>query len=151
MKTKAITKTMTILLALAFTLALAPAVPVQAKKPLKCDVLLEFDWVEYKWFGTITGDIEGDVTITPIEAVFPGSTEHFKETWVIETAVGDISLYQKGVWSFKTFKFKANGMVTAATGDWAYLVDARVHVRGVTTPLVVGEPITAIGTVWICG
>jgi len=138
------------------TLLSTPSVSAQPNKPLRCEVYIELNWdwagfggtSPYTWTGTISGDIEGNVTLTLISATFPGKTEHYEETWHIETAVGSIEIYQKGVWSFKTFKFKSNGYVTAATGDWGYLVGAKVHVRGVTSPFPVpfGTPVTGEAT-----
>ena len=107
----------------------------------------------YTWIGNVWGDIEGDVPLTLIGATFPGILEHYEETWDIVTDVGSIKIYQKGVWSFKTFKFKSNGYATAATGAWAYLLGSRVHVRGVTTPFPVDPPtpVNGTGRMWICG
>jgi len=148
-------------LALAFTLVLVPAVSAQPNKPLRCEVFIQlnWDWVgfggtsPYTWIGTVSGDIEGDVTLTLIGASFPGITEHYSETWVITTTDGSITIYQEGVWSFKSFKFKSNGYVTAATGTWAYLVGSDVHVRGVTSsfPVSPPTPVTGEGTMWLCG
>ena len=140
---------------------LVPAVSAQPNKPLRCETYFElnWDWVgfggtsPYTWIGTVSGDIEGDVYITLIGATFPGITEHYEETWEIVTADGSIEIYHKGVWSFKTFKCKSNGYVTDATGDWAYLDGADVHMRGVTSefPVTPPTPVTGEGTVWICG
>ena len=133
-----------------------PAVSAQPMKPLRCELEIELDWVEFKWFGTITGDIEGTFTIFPDpEPSFPGILEHYLETWVIEIETDDgdtIELIQEGVWSFKTFKFKSNGWVTAATGTWAYLLGSDAHVRGVTTEFLGPPyPIYGTGTMWLCG
>ena len=142
MKRKVITNTMTILLALAFTLVSVPASSAQPNKPLRCEVYLEFDWGLFQWVGTVTGDIEGDITVTLSEARFPGTTEHFFETWVIVTSDGVIEGFDRGVWSFKTYKARSNGKVTCATGDWAYLVGCNVRFRGETSPFP-AEEVTA--------
>ena len=161
MKRKVITRTMTILLALAFTLVSVPASSAQPNKPLRCEMYLElnWDWVgfggtsDYTWIGTVSGDIEGDMYVTLIGATFPGILEHYEETWEIVTDDGSIEVYQKGVWSFKSFKAKSNGYVTDATGDWAHLDGADVHMRGVTSefPVDPPTPVTVEGTAWICG
>jgi len=149
-----------VLLALAFTLALVPAGTAQPMKPLRCGVFFELNWdwfvnppAPYTWNGTVWGDIDGNVTLTLIEARFPGITEHYSEEWVIVTTDGSITIYQEGVWSFKSFKFKSNGWVTAATGAWAYLLGSDAHVRGVTSPFPVPPPtpVNGTGTMWICG
>ena len=140
------------LIALAFTLALLPAVTTQAKKPLKCEIEIKLDLINFQWIGAIYGDIEGTFIITPDpDPSFPGSTEHFLETWVIEpTAGGEIRLYQEGVWNFKTGRWRSNGMVTAASEGWEYLIGCNVHVRGVTT-LPIQHGMTGIGTLLMSG
>ena len=149
------------MLALAFTLALLPAVSAQPMKPLRCEVSFElnWDWVgfggtsPYTWIGTVSGAIEGDATLTLMGASFPGITEHYSETWVITTSEGSITMYQEGVWSFKSYKFKSNGWITDATGSWAYLLGSDAHVRGVTTtfPVPPPTPVIGAGTMWLCG
>ena len=131
---------------LAFTLVSVPVVPTQAKKPLRCETEIAFDWDLHQWIGTVSGDIEGSITFTPEGASFPGSTEHFFETWVIETDGGDvIKGSHEGVWSFKTFKFRTNGKVTSASGEWSHLVGRKVHTIGTTSPFP-AEEVTAEGT-----
>jgi hypothetical protein len=139
-------------LALALTLALLPAGIVQAEKPLKCEIEIVLDLINFQWVGTITGDIEGTFIITPDpDPGFPGSTEHYLETWVIKpTGGGEIRLYQEGVWNFKTGRFRSNGMVTAASGGWEYLIGCNVHVRGVTT-LPIEHGMTGAGTLLMSG
>jgi hypothetical protein len=136
------------------TLVSVPTVSAQPNKPLRCEVFIALNPPHLRpptWIGTVSGDIEGDLYVTLIGATFPGITEHYEETWEIVTADGSIEIYQKGVWSFKSFKFKSNGYVTAATGAWTYLVGADVHMRGVTTDPFAVEPCTGEGSAWICG
>jgi hypothetical protein len=123
-----------VLLALAFTLVLLPAGMANAKEPLKCGISITLIWNGgFYWDGTITGDITGTFIIAPDPVPpFPGKTEHFLETWVISTATGEIGLYQEGVWNMKTGRWRSNGIVTSATGDWTYLIGCNAHVRGVT-------------------
>jgi hypothetical protein len=152
-------KKLVILLALAFTLMLVPAVSAPPMKPLRCEVFFALNWDYFvtgeppTWNGTVSGDINGKANLTLIAATFPGITEHYSETWDIVTADGSITIYQEGVWSFKSFKFKSNGWVTAATGAWAYLLGSDAHVRGVTSPFPVDPPtpVNGTGRMWICG
>lgn len=138
MKTKAITTIMTVLFltltVMALTLVSVPAVSAQPNKPLRCEVYAELNFVLWQWDGYVTGDIEGSLIIHPQGASFPGATEHYKEAWEITTTDGVIWLFQEGVWSFKTFKFRSGGMVTAADGSWQYLVGCNARVIGVTSP-----------------
>ncbi len=140
------------LLALTLTLALIPAGMVLAKNPLKCEIEIVLDMNLFQWNGTISGEIEGTFIITPDPVPgFPGSTEHYLETWVIKpTGGGEIRLYQEGVWNFKTGRFRSNGMVTAASGGWEYLIGCNVHVRGVTT-LPIQHEMTGEGTLTVSG
>lgn len=139
--------------ALLFTL-LMPAVSAEPMSPLRSEAsfMLNWDWVgvggtsPISWIGTIWGDIEGDVTLSAIQATFPGILEHYSETWVITTSTGTITMYQEGVWSFMSLKFKSNGYVTAATGAWEYLVGSDAHVRGTTTPFPVPQGTPVIGS-----
>jgi hypothetical protein len=136
-------------------------VAAEPMKPLRSEAsfMLNWDWVgvggtsPISWIGTIWGGIEGDVTLSAIQATFPGITEHYSETWVITTSTGTITMYQEGVWSFMSFEFKSNGWVTDATGSWTYLVGSDAHVRGVTTPFPVpqGTPVIGSCQVWIAG
>ena len=159
---------LTVLLALAFTLALVPAcmhahaIPAQAKNPLRCEMFFELNWDYFvtgeppTWNGTIWGDINGKANLTLIEATFPGNmnkTEHYSEVWDIVTTEGSITMYQEGVWGGKKFKFRSNGYVTDATGAWEWLDGSSAHVRGVTSPFPVDlyTPVNGTGTMWICG
>jgi len=127
-----------------------PVVSAQPNKPLKCGLSIWFNWVQFKWFGTVSGDIEGSITWTPGEAIFQGATEHFFETWVIETTDGSvIEGFDEGVYSGKNFKWMSNGRVTAASGRWAYLIGCNMQTMGVTSPFAWGEPLTGTGTMRI--
>ena len=114
----------------------APAASAQPKRPLRCELWMQLSWgPPIQWQGTCTGDIVGSIIVTEGTSSFPGKTEHYSETFVITTDQGKIMGSDEGVWSFKTFKWRANGMITDATGDWAYLVGYNVHDIGSTTPL----------------
>jgi hypothetical protein len=131
---------------LALTLAFVPIALAHPVKPIR-EVYLEFDWDQYLWIGTMTGDIiAGDVVVTPGVATFPGSTEHFSETMEVDMGDGEfIVIYEEGVWSFKTFKVRTRGIVTAASASYAYLIGASVHGIGSTTALD-SDPLTCIAS-----
>jgi len=126
---------------------------------LKSEFFIELNWdwegfpwgtpgSKYTWIGTVWGDINGDLYVTLAGAWLPGKTEHFSETWRIETSAGAIEGFDEGVWSFNNFKFAANGKVTGATGTWSYLVGWDMHYRGRTTefPVPYGTPVNGTGT-----
>jgi hypothetical protein len=131
---------------------------VLAKKPitLRCNVFIDFnyDWVgvggasPFTWIGTVWGDINGDFYVSLVDASFPGKTEHFSETWIIETNDGEIEGYDVGVWTFANFKWGANGAVTSATEGWSHLVGYDMRYSGTTTDPDVpfGVPINGTGT-----
>lgn len=103
------------------------------------------------WVGTVTGDITGSVEYWPVPAnsYVVGSVKHFYENFTITTSVGIIKGYDIGVWNFSTFKFRAEGWVTSATGEWAGLVGYKYHEMGYTTPLSPPTPIVGTGTMFI--
>jgi len=151
-------------LALTFTLALVPAGTVQAKKPLKCELFIELNWdwegfpwgtpgSKYTWIGTVWGDINGDFYVTLSEASYPGKTEHFSETWIIENETEGwvIEGFDEGVWKMSNFKWLANGGVTSATGTWSYLVGSNMQYSGTTTefPVPYGTPVNGTGKMHI--
>jgi hypothetical protein len=132
-----------------FTFTTTKAIQKTVKHP-RSKLKLDVDWANMKWDGTITGDIEGSITIFKEGATFPGKTEHFNETWVIQTDSGSISGFDNGVWNFKNFKWVANGQVTAATGSWTYLVGCNMHYSGTATDFLGdGTPISGTGTLMI--
>jgi len=130
---------------------------VHAKQPitLKSEVFIAFNWdwigvggtSPWTWIGTVTGDVNGDLFVSLEDAWFPGKTEKFSETWIIETTDGDLAGFDVGTWSFINFKFGANGKVTSATGGWSYLDGYDMRYSGTTTDPNVEfpEPITATG------
>jgi hypothetical protein len=137
------------LLTLFLGATLMATVAAQPEKPLRLELEMDLFFTDpLHWEGTVTGDIEGDIVVTEGMPTFPGKTEHFFETFVITTSGGDtIEGYDEGVWSFQTFKWRANGRVTIATGIWADMVGCKVHEIGMTTPL--GEEVAAWGTITV--
>jgi len=145
MRTRTVT---TLVLALFLGSILVASASAQPKKPLRCELTMEVFWLpELHWEGTVTGYIEGTITVTELPPSFPGKTEHFSEIFEIVTANGLIRGVDEGVWNMKTYKWRANGKVTEATGIWADLVGCRVHEMGTTSPL--GAEVTAWGTITI--
>jgi hypothetical protein len=135
-------------------IAIALTIPAisQPYKPLRSQIDFELVWDPVPhWEGTLTGDIEGEIIVALQGATFPGTTEHFYETWVITTSDGTIEGYDNGVWSFVTFKFRANGKITDATGSLEHLEGCNVHFMGTTTefPVAPGEEVTATATMTI--
>lgn len=81
-----------------------------------------------------------------------GKTEHFFEKMRISIGGDTITGDDAGVWNFSTFKYRANGWVTGATGKWAYLTGYKVHEVGYTTevPPPADDPtVTGTGTLWL--
>jgi opacity protein-like surface antigen len=121
-----------------------------ASRPIKCvvDIQTNEPGIQPDWYGTVSGCIlEGNITFTETnENYVAGKTGHFFEDFVIHPASGgEIVGYNGGVWNFSTFKFRANGYVTSASEEWAYLVGYKYHEMGVTSSP--DEPIIyALGT-----
>jgi len=147
------------LLALAFTLALVPAIPAQAKKPLVGTMDLEFnlDWPGPQqtdipdWVGNITIDsTEYGMAFFAIgsgkefEAV-PGKVHFFEEIWRIYDWVtfnfttqvldyGEILLWGYDVGQTclngKNYNYHMNGNVEVAVGGFAVWEGRNVHISG---------------------
>jgi hypothetical protein len=109
-----------------------PTPPATVPAPAEC------------WHGTITGDITGTIWFWETDRNrFPGHTEHFFEVFLITGGDGSISGYDNGVWNFATFKFRAEGRVTAASGGWTGLVGRKYFESGRTSDPNAGLPVTA--------
>lgn len=136
---------------LSLLFAAVPAVSATSTelKPIRCSADMAFnEWSpgDMYWKGSIYGcSIAGTMKITELPALFPGKTEHFFEEFQISTDTGTISGADSGVWSFVTYKFRANGWVTAGTGSLEYLIGYKVHLSGVSSPWPGDLPITATG------
>ncbi len=108
------------------------AISVRADKPLQCDVEADLVMEPLGWVGTITGDIEGTITLVENPATFPGTTEHFDESITITTTDGVvIKGGELGVFNLKTLKFVANGAITEVSSpDMQWLVGYELHFMG---------------------
>ena len=104
------------------------------------------------WVGTVSGDVTGTVEFweSPDNTIV-GKVMHFYETFKISTATSDICGYDVGLWTFSTFKFRAQGWVTTATGEWAGLVGYKFHEMGYTTafPPPDGHTISGTGSMFL--
>lgn len=78
-----------------------------------------------------------------------GTMAHFYEIFTFyPDSGGYITGYDNGIWNFVNFNFRAQGFVTGASEQWAYLIGAKYHETGTTTdPGPYFElPIVATGT-----
>ena len=118
------------------SIAVASAKP-NASRPINCVVDITFDpEVGLFWYGTVSGcSLEGTIQfVEKPENYVSGKAEHFFEDFTIWPASGgEIIGTDAGVWNFSTFKFRANGWVTSASEDWAYLVGYKFHEMGTTS------------------
>jgi hypothetical protein len=135
-----------VLLLVAF---LATAGAAQAKAPLTCEGSFYTDALMDHWEVALTGDVDGTMYVygdPTREFFFPGKTEHFFETWIVFADDGGwFSGTDAGVWSFVTFKFRANGWVTEASPEWQFLVGHKFHEIGTTTDPFTGNPFSVSG------
>ncbi len=132
-----------------------PAVYAVQPVTLKSEVFIELNWnwvgfggsSPFTWIGSVSGDINGDFYVSLVGASFPGKTEKFSETWIIETANGDLTGFDEGTWSFINFKWGANGAVTSATASYSNVVGYDMRYSGTTTqfPVPPGTPVTGTG------
>jgi len=140
---------LTVLLALAFTLALVPAVSAQPMKPLRYEVSGGSATEWFGWIGTIdSGDLNGytGIWVTQVlklrggETLLDAKNAYFFELWFIGNGIdyvdgkvtGNVVLagFDKGVTRFKNGKFSGNGIVTEAYGAWSHLVGRKEHCSG---------------------
>ncbi len=141
------------LLALMFFMGFVPA--AQAK-PYKCTIEVYFNsefWSDptvYIWNGTIHGDLEGVMTFWATGYGGPGrdvgNVHFFTEDWVIVTEDGIIAGIDSGLTGFANWKYRMNGEVTYADGEYDGLVGRRVHMHGqiTWTSVVNGVPMEGV-------
>lgn len=135
-------KSLSLIVVLMVTLLFSPIAAASAKPntsgPVECIIDITNDLtVGDFWFGTVSGcSLEGTIKFVhgEKENYGKGKTWHFYENFIIWPASGGvIEGTDEGVWNFSTFKFRANGWVTSASGDWAYLVGYKFHEIGTTS------------------
>lgn len=112
---------------------------------LKCTIELSLNPAtegEPDWTGTVDGDIAGTYLLyerwdemwlsNPSDDVpLPFVVEHYYEDFVIEIGDDTIEGVDQGVFIKANLKFHYTGSVTAATGQWSYLVGWNLHGQGV--------------------
>jgi len=125
-----IVATLVTCLFVSLTVFSAPA--VRAERPLTCTLEADLVMEPLGWVGTVTGDITGSIVIVENPATFPGTTEHFDESFIITTTDGVvIKGGDLGVFNLKMFKFVANGAITEVSSpDWQWLVGYEIHFWG---------------------
>jgi hypothetical protein len=134
----------------ALTMVIAPLVTAKPNNLLNGDVYIELQWdfdgpggtQPYSFIGTVSGDIDGDLYITLLEAWFPAlGVEHFTEYWRIEPYSGGyIEGENKGKWTMSNFKWVANGEVTGASLEYDHLIGSKWQYGGTTDDPSVGPP-----------
>jgi len=143
----------------ALSVSSMPAVAAQddEPEPLRCtfEMSIDLSVTDPHWQGTVAGDIEGDIHLWErwSDNYVVGATEHFFEDLVIVTDQGDIKGWDKGVWNFATFKFRAMGWITeTTTEDLSDLVGYKMIMQGFTSEFPPTPPstvVTASGTMMI--
>ncbi len=134
------------ILAVSVSAVMGPGNSSRHGKPLFCTEEMAYDvWSDGAyWKGTLTGDMQGTVRFwEQPQNYVEGSTEYFFETFVITTARGVVQGHDEGVYNLNTGEFWANGVVTAASGYWAYLEGYQIYEMGWTSLPSSGLPITA--------
>ena len=130
-------------LALILTLMLVSVAMVQAKKPLRFEVV---GWkISDGWGATITsGPFEG-MTMYWYQPIVEskGSMVYFFELWWIEDGDGNEILrgFDEGVTRIKNGKFTGNGKVLDAIPEWMHLIGLKEQCEG-TVDFVTPDPMT---------
>ena len=146
---------------LAFLMIFTVLAPTVAAKTLKCEQTITYN--DYGvdgphpdhigetmyWMGSITGDLSGTIYFWELEPdpYLVGNVMHFLEDFYIEFSDGWVSGYDKGLWNFATFKYRATGWVTDTSANYEYLIGSKFHEVGVTT--IPEPPIIGTGTCFI--
>ena len=133
----------TILVAVCLGLAAGPALAKQGGmvKPLVVTETMTAGLPDHPdtWFGSVEGDIDGsqegwtcyfEPGLGAMSAVFLGGAAPGYN--VIITDRGTITQYNMGVYIDQTWEFRNVGLVTEATGDWAYLLGWTSYAYGFT-------------------
>ena len=142
-------KSKLLMLTIAITSVLMTAVIVNAE-PLYGEMALYFTGPPPNpvWSGTITGDIDGEMFFYNTGGKDVGQAHFFWEIWLITDGDGNTLLTgtDTGVVSWANAKYRMNGIVTEAYGDYAHLIGHNVHMSGsITFDPDTGLPATAPG------
>ena len=125
------------LLTVVLTLTLVMIATVQAR-PLRSEVTLELVGPEVTpegtltWTGDLTGDIVGTINFYALaEPKMTGDAWHFLEKWEIIAGDNWLKGTDTVLVNWDNDKFRAHGVVTEASPDWAHLVGRRFHASGI--------------------
>ncbi len=121
---------------------------------LKCTIELELNLApeggDPDWNGAVEGDVTGVYQLWERwdEMFFTGPAEdpvveHYFEDFVIVDGDNRIEGVNQGLFNLGNLKFHYTGSVTAATGQWSYLVGWNLHGKGIVD---FSEGVTAVGT-----
>jgi len=113
------------------------AAPSTGPKIIKCDQFIAVHSTDTPphWRGTLSNCALDGAEVHYYgqpEGWESGKVAHFHEHFVIYRDGASISGYDDGLWNFSTWKFRAEGRVTEATGKWSYLVGYKFHEMGTT-------------------
>ena len=147
-----------LMLTLALTSVLMTAITVNAKPSYGAMALdrggpVHPEYGSPGWSGPITGDINGYMYFFNTGKKDAGQAHHFWEIWLITDGngieYGNTLLMgtDNGVVTWKNDKYRMNGVVTEANGDYEHLFGRNVHMSGIITfDPDTGAPLTAPGT-----
>jgi hypothetical protein len=129
-----------LLVTLLFVLVSAVSAKPDSAAPIECVLDIAYDEHapgDFYWLGTVTGcSIEGTVEFRENEAreyYETGNMAHFFEVFTIyPDSGGEIHGFNNGIWNFSNFNFRAQGRVTKASEEWAYLEGSKYHEMGTT-------------------
>ena len=149
-------KTLILLSALLVTVLLVTGTAVASRQEdpgaSKCTLDITFDdhGDGMYWLGSLSGpdcSVAGTIRFDGLRNEYrdAGKTRHFVEAFTIwpgsnEQSGDYIRGKNCGVWNLTTFRYRARGWVTDVSSDqWAHLVGAQYHEKGVT-----GDPAGAL-------
>jgi len=150
MKKKLVVVLTILMLVLLFSSVLA--VSAQPKESTQIECVIDIHTAEEgvpqedDWYGDVRDcsleGLNGHISFNEQVYVDPvGKTIHFIEDFKIMPYDGsEIIGYNLGVWTLSTGKFRANGYVTEASDEWAYLVGYKYHEMGVTDSTDLSDP-----------
>ena len=135
---KRIHKLLAIAAVLLAIMALVPAASAGSGAPLRADGTATF--VGWGWAYEFDGDFACTgfaevpemwmVGEPPIGPPFGHGTMHWFEVMELDCDGGTMTLENYGTWTFDNGKFRVNGTVIDATGDYLHLVGASAHQQG---------------------